>query len=96
MRTLKEISEILLRRFNRMVVGKLELAHDAGVTYRTLNHVLGGEQDYKVSTLLAIADRLGLELTLVPREAAAGMPSEPQNEVRTRVQAALDQLGDET
>lgn len=32
---------------------------------------MSGEQDYKVSTLLALADRLGLELMLVPKEARA-------------------------
>lgn len=74
--------------------GKLELAKLAGVTFRTLQHVLTGSQDYKVSTLLAVADRLGLELVLVPREAARGLVPEAADvqEVPTRVQASLARL----
>lgn len=64
--------------------GKLQLASDAGITYRTLSHVLGGEQDFKVSTLLAVADRLGLEFVLVPKEARAMFPT------RIHLQEATD------
>ena len=93
MRTLVEIAEILANALRRTSHGKLKLADDAGISYRTLQHVLSGTQDYKVSTLMAVADRLGLELVLVPRDAARGMaPASPEPEVRSRVQAALDRL----
>lgn len=69
MKTLGEVSKVLSERAERRRYGKMQLAADAGVTYRTLSHVLGGEQDFKVSTLMAVADRLGLELMLVPKEA---------------------------
>lgn len=93
MRTLTEISQVLAGQAARGSYGKLRLAEDSGVTYRTLQHVLSGTQDYKVSTLMAVADRLGLELVLVPKEAARGMADAvPAPEVRSRVQAALDRL----
>lgn len=75
MKSLGEVSKVLAERANKRKYGKLQLAADAGVTYRTLSHVLSGEQDFKVSTLMAVADRLGLELVLVPKEARAMFPS---------------------
>lgn len=75
MKSLGEVSKVLAERASKRKYGKLQLAADAGVTYRTLSHVLSGEQDFKVSTLMAVADRLGLELVLVPKEARAMFPS---------------------
>lgn len=93
MRTLAEVSDMLAQHALQSSYGKLKLAEDSGVTYRTLQHVLSGTKDYKVSTLMAVADRLGLELVLVPKEAARGMTdARPEPEVRSRVQAALDRL----
>lgn len=95
MRTLAEISRVLAQRLRAEAYPKLKLAADAGITYRTLSHVLSGDQDYKVSTLLAVADRLGLELVLVPNEAARAMtPASAEPEIKSRVQAALDRLQD--
>jgi DNA-binding phage protein len=62
MKSLGEVSKVLAERAAKRRYGKMQLAADAGVTYRTLSHVLSGEQDFKVSTLMAVADRLGLEL----------------------------------
>jgi len=96
MRTLTDIAATLSLQLDRLDLGKLKLADEAGMTYRTLAHVLGGVHDYKVSTLLALADRLGLELLLVPKAAvaavAAGDDASPASEVPSRVQAALDRL----
>lgn len=73
--TLGEVSKALAERASKRRYGKMQLAADAGVTYRTLSHVLSGDQEFKVSTLMAVADRLGLELVLVPKEARAMFPS---------------------
>lgn len=75
MKTLGEVSRVLAERASTRRYSKMQLAADAGVTYRTLSHMLGGEQDFKVSTLMAVADRLGLELVLMPKEARAMFPS---------------------
>ncbi len=59
-----------------------------------MTNVLGGQQDFKLSTLLALADRLGLELLLVPKGAASAMGAGDVAPplVKSRVQAALDKL----
>ena len=75
MKTLSEISNVLSREADERRYGKMQLAADAGVTYRTLSHVLGGEHDFKVSTLMAVAGRLGLELVLEPKETRPLFPS---------------------
>jgi len=94
MKTLEEISQALSDRTRGTSYGKVQLAHDAGITFRTLSHVLEGKQDFKVSTLLAVADRLGLELMLVPREARPLFEAEgsAQPAIPSVVDAALQRL----
>ena len=71
-----------------------ELRSQAGIAQRTLTNVLSGNEDYKVSTLLALADKLGLELFLVPKGAGLAVDSGPTGKplVRSRVSAALDRV----
>lgn len=69
------------------------LGAEAGISKRTLFMVLSGEADYKITTLMAVLDRLDLELAIVPKAAAAALdgtivPAKPA--VKTRVQAALE------
>lgn len=92
MKTIPEIAGALLDRLNRLGRGKMALCDAAGVTPRTLRHVLSGTEDFKVSTLLAVADRLGLEVVLLPRDAVTALKKEPGTQIKTRVQAALDRL----
>ncbi len=93
MKTVNDVSEALSKRTSTTQYRKTKLADDAGVNYRTLQHVLTGSQDFKVSTLLAVADRLGLELMLVPKEATSMFPEQkPPPAVPTKVQAALERL----
>lgn len=93
MKTLAVVSEVLVERATQRRYGKMQLAADAGITYRTLSHVLSGEHDFKVSTLMAVADRLGLELVLVPKEARAMFPPDlergRQTGIVSKVQARL-------
>jgi len=97
MRNVTEVSDALASQAERLDVGKLKLAKEAGITYRTLSHVLSGSQDFKVSTLIAVADRLGMELVLMPKDAVRGLTSEPQApEIKSRVQAALDRINGAT
>lgn len=94
MKTLPEISALLRGRIEHLDQRKMALCEEAGITARTLRNVLSGREDFKVSTLLALADRLGLELVMVPREAAEAVqaPAAPVATVKTGVQAALDKL----
>jgi len=94
MKTVTEISGVLRNATRHQAIRQADLKSRAGISQRTLTKVLGGQDDYKLSTLLALADRLGLELLLVPKGAAqavdAGRTSEPQ--IKSRVAAALDRV----
>lgn len=96
MKTLAEISERIRLRLQEQGQTQASLRESAGVAQRTLTNVLSGEQDFKVSTLLALADRLGLELLLVPKGAAtalnAGSVAEPK--IPTRIEAVRRRLGE--
>lgn len=94
MKAISEVSAVLEDRIESLHKGKMALSEEAGITARTLRNVLSGTEDFKVSTLLALADRLGLELVIVPREAADVVQAPPAtvSQVKTGVQAALDKL----
>lgn len=73
MKSIGELSTALrtAMRENRMTQESVREA--AGLSRQTMVNVLKGTEDFKVSTLLAVADRLGLELLLVPKDAARGL-----------------------
>jgi transcriptional regulator with XRE-family HTH domain len=72
MTTLPAIADSLRDAARRNGMTQLRLAETAGISPRTLTHVLSGQEDFRVTTLMALADRLGLELVLIPKPAAAG------------------------
>ena len=95
MNDLRDIADLLRERLRQQGQTQAQLRQSAGITQRTLTNVLSGEQDFKVSTLLAVADRLGLELMLVPKGAAvaldpAGGVAKPK--IPTRIEAARQRL----
>jgi len=92
--TLSDIATVLRSRLKQNRLNQEALRSSAGISKRTLTNVLSGEHDFKVTTLFAIADRLGLELLLVPKGAASGLTSgdPPSPLVKTRVQAALERV----
>ncbi|MBU9200346.1 helix-turn-helix domain-containing protein [Burkholderia multivorans] len=96
MRTLSDIAAFLRTRLKATHITQRELGEHAGIARRTLTGVLSGQADYKVSTLMAVLDRLGCELAVVPKGAAAGLAestAEPaQPSVKTRVQLAREKL----
>ena len=94
MRTLSQISELLLLRMKTLRLRQADLSAQAGIARRTLTAVLGGKADYKVTTLMAVADRLGYEIALIPKDAISGLGNAgaftvKEPEVKTRVQQAL-------
>ena len=62
MKSIPEVSALLAARVKNLRKGKMALCDEAGFTARTLRNVLSGSEDYKVSTLLSLVDRLGMEL----------------------------------
>jgi DNA-binding phage protein len=95
MKSLLDIASALRARAKRIAITQDELGKAAGVSRRTLTHALSGTHDIKVTTLMSVVDRLGLELTLIPKGAALGMPAPDEfgvspPVVKTRVQQMLE------
>jgi transcriptional regulator with XRE-family HTH domain len=94
MKSHSDIAEVLRNQLMLAQLTQAELSSSAGVSRRTLTQVLSGQQDFKVSTLFALADRLGLELVLVPKAVAGAVSALPSTEpvVKSRIQQALENL----
>ncbi|MDN5843093.1 MAG: helix-turn-helix transcriptional regulator [Alcaligenaceae bacterium] len=95
MATIQKLSGKLRRQLSILKTTQAALRERAGLSRRTMTNVFSGEADFKVSTLLAVADELGLDVVLVPKDAARAIdldlsPTAPK--VLTGVQAALDRL----
>jgi transcriptional regulator with XRE-family HTH domain len=91
---LTEIAATLRSRARELRITQEQLRSQAGLSRQTLTNVLGGSSDYRLTTLLALADRLGFELVLVPKGAAPGLAAGDTRPaaVKTGVQAALESL----
>ena len=93
MLTLPEISGLLREEARRHGLTQARLADKAGISARTLTHVLSGQEDFRVSTLMAVAHQLGLEVVLVPKDAAPAATGEAIGPpVRSVVTDALEAL----
>ncbi len=77
MNSIAHISGEVRKALARSGLRQQDLREAAGVSRQTLANVLKGTEDYRLSTLLALADRLGLELLLLPKEAARGFQAPP-------------------
>ncbi|WP_159912029.1 helix-turn-helix domain-containing protein [Pantoea sp. 18069] len=93
MNTIQQVSGELRAALRRSGLTQQAVRDAAGVSRQTFANVVGGEADYKLSTLLAIADRLGLELLLVPKGAARGLQRPSERPVESLVDRARKQLG---
>jgi transcriptional regulator with XRE-family HTH domain len=67
MKTLSEVGAMLQDAKSRSNVSQKELASRTGLTPVTLRGVFNGTTDSRISTIMALADELGLELVLVPK-----------------------------
>ena len=97
MKSLLDLAELLRSRLKAQGLSQRVLCARAGLARRTLENMLSGRVDYKVTTLIAVLDRLGLELVVVPKEAAPGLAdlaphTQAQSAVKTRLQAAREAL----
>lgn len=93
--TLSQIATILRQQTKQQKLTQEELRKNAGISRQTLTNVLSGNSDFKVTTLLAVADRLGLDVILLPKAVARGLADELTPKppvVKTTVQAALERL----
>lgn len=90
MKTISEIAEFLkLQRVQRNL--KLDqMVERTGLTAVTLRGLLNGKNDSRLSTVLAVAHELGLELALVPAGMAKSVQhSEPRPAIESLVSKAL-------
>lgn len=94
MKTLPDIASLLRETISHQKMTQSELKTRAGISQRTLTNILSGKEDFKVSTLMSVADRLGLDLLLLPKGAARAIDSTEVHHpaVKSRVGAALDRV----
>lgn len=77
MNTISQVSAEIRSVLQTSGLRQADLREAAGVSRQTLANVLSGTEDYKLSTLLGLADKLGLELLLLPKGAARGLQASP-------------------
>lgn len=97
MKSLLELADLLRSQLKAQGMSQRALCARAGLARRTLENMLSGRVDYKVSTLISVLDRLGMELVVVPKDAAPGLSdpvphAQAQAAVKTRLQAAREAL----
>lgn len=69
-RSAKDVGDLLKERRVEMDVKQYRLAEVADINRVTLSHIEGGTAEVKISSLLKLADALGMKLALVPVEAS--------------------------
>lgn len=93
--TLQELANILKTRTKQEKLTQDVLRKSAGISRQTLTNVFSGKADFKVTTLIAVADRLGLEVVLLPKAVSPALADEWRPRppiVKSVVQAALDKI----
>lgn len=90
MKTLKDIAETLQQSRTESGTRMTTLIEHTGLTAVTLRGLLTGTRDSRLTTLMAVADELGLALVLVPKAMASAIQvSGSQPEVPSLVELAL-------
>lgn len=91
MKTLSELSSILRQAKERLALPVISMSRVSGLTAVTIRGVLSGKNDPRLSTLMTIADQLGLELMLLPKAVASSIAATTpaEEEVQSLVAAAL-------
>lgn len=73
MTSIADVSKVLRATLKRSGRTQESVRTAAGLSRQTAVNVFKGTEDFKLSTLLAVADRLGLELALVPKGASRAL-----------------------
>lgn len=92
MRTLKEIADVLQRARRDDSITVRELVEKTGLTAVTLRGLFEAKTDPRLTTLMAVADELGLEVMLVPKAISASLMKSGHSdniEVPTLIGSAL-------
>ncbi|MGA0570697.1 helix-turn-helix domain-containing protein [Variovorax sp. VNK109] len=65
-----------------------DLVSSTGLSYQSLQKILEGTSDFKVSNLLAIAQALDMDVALVPRGLAPALQAQPSHAAASTTPAA--------
>lgn len=68
--TAGHLAQTIVTRRKTLALTQEELAALAGVSTRFLSSLEGGKPTARLSTVLAVLDALGLEITIAPRRTA--------------------------
>lgn len=71
MKTIADVAGTLQQQRLQREVPYDELAQAAGLTPLSVRRALHGQTDARITTVMSLADKLGLELVLVPKQLAA-------------------------
>jgi transcriptional regulator with XRE-family HTH domain len=96
MKTLSEISTRLEDERRRLMLDYQALAERTGLTPLSVRNVLQGRTAPRITTLMAIADQLGLEVLLLPKLVAAGLQAHTAEESAPPPLSRVDRIVAET
>lgn len=96
MKTLSEIATRLEEERRRLMLDYQTLAERTGLTPLSVRGVLQGRTAPRITTLMAIADRLGLEVLLLPKMVATGLQAHTAEEPPPPALSRVDRIVAET
>jgi DNA-binding phage protein len=91
MSTIQTLSTDLSAAKASMKLSDAAFARACGVTRHSIRRALSGNENFTVTTLLAMADAVGLSVMLVPKDAASALRYRTDT---TPVRSAVDSLKD--
>jgi len=96
MKTLSEMAILLEAERQRLVLDYQALAERTGLTPLAVRNVLQGRSAPRITTLMAIADQLGLEVLLLPKVVATGLQPHSVQEPAPPALSRVDRIVAET
>ena len=96
MKTLSEVASRLEDERRRLMLDYQALAERTGLTPLSVRNVLQGRSAPRITTLMAIADQLGLEVLLLPKVVAAGLQPYSVQEPAPPALSRVDRIVAET
>jgi transcriptional regulator with XRE-family HTH domain len=96
MKTLTEIATRLEAERLRLMLDYQTLAERTGLTPLSVRNVLQGRAAPRITTLMAIADQLGLEVLLLPKVVARGLQAHTVEEPPPPALSRVDRIVAET
>lgn len=96
MKTLSEVAKRLEDERRRLMLDYQALAERTGLTPLSVRNVLQGRSAPRITTLMALADPLGLEVLLLPKVVASGLQAHTAEEPPPPALSRVDRIVAET